>query len=254
MTVLRAACLDLWGTLIADPPGAGEARARERVIRLVAALRDAGWGAPAGAVADAVQATIDSMVTLHQSNSDVDAVERLTLFLRHLDPSLQPERDLSESQRESIRAALQDGAVYAPPALLPGALETVQALRAAGLRLALVSNVGLSPGASVRSLLGTLGLARHFSAQIYSDEVLAWKPHARMFDEAVFALGVAPEEVAFVGDTPEADIVGAQAFGLGVTALVGGKRVDGIRPTYELAGIADLVAALGCDGHLAPAG
>ncbi|MEE9278414.1 MAG: HAD family hydrolase [Dehalococcoidia bacterium] len=248
--MLRAACFDLWETLIIDPPGRGEERAEGRVRRIARALRGGGWPAPYAAVTDALQATVDSLVTLHQDNRDGDADERVVLFYQHLDPTLRPEHDLPADARAEIREAIHGSALHLPPELLPGAAETLDELRRRGLRLALVSNTGLSPGSTMRQVVDDLGIGRNFTAQVYSDEVGAWKPDARMFDEAVFALGVAAKDVLFVGDTPEADIVGAQAFGMGMTALVGDKAIDGVRADLELPGVHALVAALSDRGLL----
>jgi len=242
--MLRAICFDLWDTLIGDEPGRANERASERVRRLAEALCLGDWPAPREAIADAVQAAVDSLVAVHQDNVDLDADGRVDLFYRHLDPSLNPARDLSNDARAAVAAAIHDGARYAPPVLLPGVLDALPALRAAGMRLALVSNTGFSPGPTMRGLLSDLDLERHFTAQVYSDEIGAWKPGARMFDEAVFALGVPVGDVLFVGDTPEADILGPQQFGLGMTALVGDKRVDGVRADVELPGVSSLVAVL----------
>lgn len=242
--MLRAVAFDLWETLIADPPGRGQQRADERVRRVEIALRDGGWPAPPDAIADAFQAAVDGLVAVHQDNLDLDAAERLQLFYRHLDPTLRPEHDLPPDSRDAITEAIHGGSRYVPPELLPGSLETLTALRDSGLRLALVSNVGFSPGAVIRELLADLGLARFFTAQIYSDETRAWKPHARMFDACVFALGVSARETAFVGDRPEADILGAQQFGMGLAVQVGGRRSEGIRAAIELEGVAGLIEAL----------
>ena len=242
--MLRAVCFDLWDTLIADPPGRGVERADERVRRLDDALRGGGWPSPREAIADAVQAAVDALVAVHQDNVDLDAAGRVELFYRHLDPSLDAARDLPAAAREAIADAILGGARYTPPELLPGAIDALASLLAAGLRLALVSNTGFSPGPTMRELIADLDLARYFTAQVYSDEIGAWKPAPRMFDEAVFALGVPAASVLFVGDTPEADILGAQRFGLGMTALVGDKRVEGVRADIELTGVAGLAEAL----------
>ena len=165
--MLRAICFDLWDTLIADPPGRGDERAAERVRRLDAALRDGGWPAPREAIADAVQAAVDALVAVHQDNVDLDADGRVNLFYRHLDPTLDAKRDLPSQAREGIAAAIHGGARYASPTLIPGALEALTALRTSGLRLALVSNTGFSPGATMRECVADLDLARHFTAQVY---------------------------------------------------------------------------------------
>lgn len=242
--MLRVVAFDLWGTLVADPPGRGRERAAERVRRVGVALRDGGRPASAAAIADAFQAAVDALVAVHQDNLDLDGAGRLALFYRHLDPALDPARDLPPAAAAAVADAIHGGSRYTPPELLPGAIDSLAGLRASGLRLALVSNSGFSPGPVMRALLDDLGLSRYFSAQIYSDETGAWKPHPRMFDAAVAALGVAKTETAFVGDTPEADILGAQQAGLGLAVRVGAKNSDGVRAGLELPGVAGLVEAL----------
>ena len=251
--MLRAVCFDLWDTLIVDTPGGGQTRAAERVRRIAEGLRLGNWGAPPEAITDAIQLTIDTLVRVHQDNRDLDADERLALFFRALDPSLRPERDLPLEARRAVATAVHDGALHTPPVLIPGAAGMLEALRACGLRLAIVSNTILSPGRSMRALLNLVGIGRFFTAQIYSDEVRAWKPAARMFDEAVFALGVPAQDTLFVGDTPESDIVGAQAFGMGMTALVGGAALPGVRADLKLADVTGLMPAL-IRGRLLDAG
>ncbi len=242
--MLRAIAFDLWGTLIADPPGRGRERAAERVRRVGVALRDGGRPASPDVIADAFQAAVDALVAVHQDNLDLDGAGRLALFYRHLDPGLDPARDLPPAAAAAVAAAIHGGSRDTPPALLPGAIDTLAALRDHGLRLALVSNSGFSPGPVMRALLADLGLSGYFSAQIYSDETGAWKPHPRMFEAAVVALGAAKAETAFVGDTPEADILGAQQAGLGLAVRVGSKNSDGVRAGIELPGVGGLVEAL----------
>ena len=249
--MLRGVCFDLWGTLIVDPPGLGAKRAEERVERVHDALHTAGWGAPLEAIRDAMQTTVDAFVAVHQENRDIDAEERIALFLRHLDPSLRPERDLGADGHEAVRDAIHDSVIYCLPGLLPGAAEALESLSGHGVRMALVSNTGLSPGTALRTVLDELGIGRYFASHVYSDELRAWKPDGLMFDEAVFGLGVRKEDSFFVGDTPEADILGAQSFGIGGTALVGTKRVEGVQATLTLDGVHQLVDALVERGHLA---
>ena len=248
--MLRAICFDLWDTLIADPPGRGAVRAADRVRRVQRALRAGGWPASPAAITDAIQAALDSLTVIHNQNRDVDAAERVALLYRHLDPTLRPAQDLPAPTQRAVSDAILGGVERVQPNLLPGAPELLVDLRRRGLRLALVSNAGLSPGAVLRRTLRRFAIDRHFAVQLYSDETGAWKPHARMFAQALTALAVTPEETAFVGDTPETDILGAQACGLRWTALVGAASVDGVRPDLHLRGVGELFPALSARGLL----
>ncbi|RDI75011.1 HAD-SF-IA-v1: HAD hydrolase, family IA, variant 1 [Gaiella occulta] len=89
----------------------------------------------------------------------------------------------------------------------------LDALRARGLRVGLVSNL-FDPPALVRDLLGEMGLLERLDAVALSAEVGRRKPHAAIFERALADLGVEPEEAVMVGDRLREDVGGAQALGL----------------------------------------
>jgi putative hydrolase of the HAD superfamily len=94
-------------------------------------------------------------------------------------------------------------------ALLPGALETVTALRARGLELAVVANWDyLLP-----LHLDRLGVVELFSAVVTSAETGAPKPDPAIFLHALGRVGVEPERAVHVGDRP-IDREGARAAGM----------------------------------------
>lgn len=94
--------------------------------------------------------------------------------------------------------------------VLPGVPQALAALRAAGVKLAVVSN---SDG-SVEEGLEHLGLRAHFDAVMDSTRVGFEKPDPRIFARALEAVGVAPQRTAHVGDLFAVDVVGARAAGL----------------------------------------
>jgi putative hydrolase of the HAD superfamily len=86
----------------------------------------------------------------------------------------------------------------------------LDALRARGLQLAVVSNAdGRVPAA-----LAASGLECHFGAVIDSHLVGVEKPDPRIFHLALDALGVPAAEALFVGDIYEIDVVGARQAGM----------------------------------------
>jgi HAD superfamily hydrolase (TIGR01509 family) len=91
---------------------------------------------------------------------------------------------------------------------LPGAREVLAVLAAAGVPHAILTN-GWSPLQEEKARL--IG----FDGGVFvSDELGAWKPAARAFEELVAHLGVAPDRVWYVGDDPVADVAGSRAAGL----------------------------------------
>ena len=94
-----------------------------------------------------------------------------------------------------------------------GMLELLDALRARGLRLGLVSN-SFDPGWLVRVDLAAWGLAHRLDAVVLSSEVGKRKPHPEPFERALGALGVDPGQALFVGDSRYHDVKGAGELGM----------------------------------------
>jgi putative hydrolase of the HAD superfamily len=89
----------------------------------------------------------------------------------------------------------------------------VEAFRAAGYRLAAVSNTS-TRAAMLDAYLETVGLRPLFAAVVYSCELGLRKPHAAIYREALRRLGAPAEEAIFVGDRVREDVLGPQAVGI----------------------------------------
>jgi putative hydrolase of the HAD superfamily len=101
-------------------------------------------------------------------------------------------------------------AVQRSLALYPDTLDTLIALRAAGLRLGLITN---GPSAWQRLKLEQLALTNRFDAIVVDTEFGYPKPDRRIFDHAAGLVGLTAGELVFVGDQPERDVEGARAAG-----------------------------------------
>ena len=99
---------------------------------------------------------------------------------------------------------------------MPGTSEALDRLRAAGLRLGIVSN---SDG-RVEEALEAAGIRDRFDVIVDSALIGVEKPDPAIFRAALTALGVAPEEAVFVGDLYDVDVVGARAAGIEAVLLV----------------------------------
>jgi putative hydrolase of the HAD superfamily len=105
-------------------------------------------------------------------------------------------------------------AVYVRHLFVPEATHAaLEALRARGLRLGLVSNVSL-PGWLMRRAMETLCLSEYFDAMIFSSEAGVRKPHPRIYEPVLRELRVAPREAVFIGDRVKEDILGPKALGM----------------------------------------
>ena len=90
----------------------------------------------------------------------------------------------------------------------------VKKLRAAGIKTAIVTNVDPDRMQFQRHKIDALDLTPLFDAIVMSGEVGVHKPDRRVFDRATQLLGVSNEDCVFVGDNPNADIVGALNAGM----------------------------------------
>ncbi len=91
-----------------------------------------------------------------------------------------------------------------------GVRESLERLRAAGCKLAVVSN---SEG-TIEQMLTEIGLRPLFDAVLDSSVVGFTKPDPRIFQLALDRLGVSAADALMVGDSPSADIDGAHAVNI----------------------------------------
>ncbi len=127
---------------------------------------------------------------------------------------------------------------------LPGAPEILTRLRALGLRAGLASNA--SSDYFVQTCCQRLAFDA-FLDPIVSSAAVGWqKPDRRMFDPFLSAWSLPPGQVVMVGDTPAADIVGANRLAMRSILIPGmrphGPSAAGARP--DAVG-ADLFAVAG---------
>ncbi len=100
-------------------------------------------------------------------------------------------------------------------AVFPGVVEGLQALRAAGCRLACLTN---KPNAFARPLLEQKGLSRYFDHAFGGDAFARKKPDPLPLLETCKALGTAPARTLMVGDSSN-DAAAARAAGCAVVLV-----------------------------------
>jgi HAD superfamily hydrolase (TIGR01509 family) len=126
----------------------------------------------------------------------------------------------------------------------PGALELIDALRAAGVRLAVASN---SRREFVEHALRTAGLADgRFDVVVTADDVAAPKPAPDLYLSACSALGAAPERCAALEDSA-VGVASAVAAGLYVVAVpyFADAPIEGASLTAGSLADSEVAAALG---------
>jgi REG-2-like HAD superfamily hydrolase len=152
--------------------------------------------------------------------------------------------DLPESFFRDIEAAFHRRSAWH---VFPDVLPALDAMRAVGLRLGVVSNWGWT----APELLHLLELAGHFEVLAISARVGYQKPHPAIFEHALDLLGAAPSDAIHVGDDPAADVVGARRAGIEPVLIVrdhrrasipdAEARADGAPVIHDLDGLLDLL-------------
>lgn len=95
----------------------------------------------------------------------------------------------------------------------PGMPEALAGLRDLGLRLGCVSNAFMG-AATLHQIMEERSLGRHLDMTISSCEFGYRKPHPSIYLAGAEKMAVQPEEVLFVGDRVEQDVVGPARLGM----------------------------------------
>jgi HAD superfamily hydrolase (TIGR01509 family) len=130
-------------------------------------------------------------------------------------------------------------------ALKPHCHETLAALKAKGLYLSIVSN---SDDDMLRTLVDNANLDPKFNHWTSSEAAKSCKPDPGFFEVALAKAGLQANEIIFVGDSLEQDILGAHAMGM-TTVLIsedGGEAPMHIgketpEPDYQITDLQELI-------------
>ncbi len=115
--------------------------------------------------------------------------------------------DSDEAMLDGIHREFDAPVTWKP---FPETMHILRELRGAGYRLGVISNA--SP--SLTETLRRTGLAPYLQTITCSSDIGAEKPHPKIFRAAVASAGIAPEKALHVGDSYEADYLGARRAGL----------------------------------------
>lgn len=109
------------------------------------------------------------------------------------------------------------------------------------LRIGLLSN--FDDTSTGYQILHELNISSHFHTVLFSDEAGMIKPHSELFNQIMTKMNAKPSEILFVGDTPEADILGPKKIGMDTAWINPGKYAfpeAAFRPDYEIKNITEL--------------
>lgn len=143
---------------------------------------------------------------------------------------------IEASEAELNRFLEAEHAAWEPARVLGATTHALlESLRSRGLRLGLVSNA-FDPAWLLHRDLEQMGLAERLDFAVFSSEVGKRKPHPEIFERALEALGVAPEETLFVGDRLFEDVRGASELGMATVQAVwfrADEHPEGGEPDFQ---------------------
>ena len=116
--------------------------------------------------------------------------------------------------------------------------EVLLYLKEKGYRLSVVSNFDHAPTA--RELLGKFGIVDFFEHIVISEEVGWRKPHRKIFEVALSTLGENASDVLFIGDNPEADIMGSSDCGIDSVWVKRKEQLTRAEPKFTIEDLEDL--------------
>jgi putative hydrolase of the HAD superfamily len=220
----RAVLLDAMGTLLTFAPPAPLLRAqlRERL----------GVDVGPDAAAAAIRAEIAHYrAHLHEGSDAAGLAGLRRRSAEAMRPALGPA--VAHAGTEELTAALLAALRFDA---YPDAAPALRRLRAAGIRLVVVSNWDVS----LHERLAETGLAALVDCAIASAEVGIAKPDPRIFEVALACAGVPAHEAWHVGDSVEADVAGARAAGVRPVLVVRNRDPAGAAAPAGVEAIATL--------------
>ena len=238
---VEAITVDLWGTLFFDGPASDNRYKKRRMADFQTLLTASGLSASTSKLDRAYEASGAYLARVWATHRDVPVADHVRAILTAVDPGLL--RRVSPALLAALVDAYTRPILLLPPAVDDGAVAALETLRGAGYKLALVSNIMRTPGATLRELLARLRLLDYFGHTTFSDEVGIRKPAPEIFAATLRAIGGDAATAVHVGDDPVLDVQGAQAAGMRVVQVTSSRR-NSVRPDLVISRLADLPAAI----------
>ena len=231
LTGVRAVLFDIYGTMLIS--GVGDISLQESGS-CESAFREAlvASGVPAADAGRAEPAWLPETIERHKSERLTTGVESPEVDIESVWGDVLSRLELDRSLRDAVdipRLAVEYECRVNPVWPMPGLVECLAGLRAAGLRLGVISNAQSMTPLLFEALTGCSLAQLGFDPGLlfYSYRYGESKPGPRMFDAAVEALageGVSPAEAVFVGNDMLNDVWGAARRQFQTVLFAGDRR------------------------------
>ena len=142
------------------------------------------------------------------------------MFSPYLYESMGIELSLSNKERDQV---FWDAA--SPGVPTEGILEFLGFLKKQGIRTGVISNITYC-GEAVKDRIDNVVIGHNFEFIIATSEYMFRKPNKRIFELALEKEDLNPEDVWYIGDNYECDVVGARNAGIFPVWYVGAKETS----------------------------
>lgn len=243
MPTVDAVIFDLGNTLIYFDGDWSQVYAQADV-ELVRGLQAAGLNLDEDRFLDEFRTRLDR----YHNERESEYIEYTTA---HILRTLLEEWGFSEVSDETITSGLEAMYRVSQAHWKPeeDALPTIEKLKEQGYGLGLISNA--ADDADVQTLVDKANLRPYFDIILSSAAAGIRKPHPEIFQRALNTLSTSPSHTAMVGDTLEADILGAQnagMIGIWITRRVGTPdrhgEIEYIKPDAVIRRLSELPEVL----------
>ncbi|MCG8478601.1 MAG: HAD family hydrolase [Spirochaetales bacterium] len=255
---IRCIALDVYGTLVSSSAG-------DIGLTTVEGRRWAGFAAAAetlGVPADRIEelsTAFDAAIAREHERGTQRGIQRPEVDIREIwarvGRAIAP--TCTEDPYIASLAALRFELTVNPVWPMPGAVETVRALRSAGVRMAIVSNAQFYTPLILEALFGRSVEDLGIAPAIWSYEYRAAKPSRELFERLVAEMGreeVDAHQILYVGNDMLNDVAGAATAGLKTALFAGDERslrlrhdhpdVEGIRPDAVITELSELIGLI----------
>jgi FMN phosphatase YigB (HAD superfamily) len=195
--LIEAVTFDYWNTLVHERPGQ---LTEGRLAAWIELLEASGTPVDHGALVDAHEVAFQEYQTAWKSGRQYVVADATDCMLRNL------RLEVGSDVHDALVASFDSAGAATDLQLAPGVEKCLRDLRATGVVLGIVCDVGLTPSTTLLGHLRRLGVLDVFSTWAFSDTVGAYKPDPALFGVALDALGVAPARAAHVGDRLRTDL------------------------------------------------
>lgn len=202
---IEAVTFDFWNTLVWEGPGQLVAG---RLQAWAGLLEEAGLPVEAGRLAAAHESAFSEYQAAWKANRQYVVADATARMLAVLD------LEVNDELRKALTRSFDEAGAATDLHLADGVADCLRALRAEGLGLGIVCDIGLTPSPTLRGLLDRWELLDLFRGWAFSDEVGVYKPEPGIFRVALAQLGSAPDRAAHVGDRLRTDVAGARGLGM----------------------------------------